>query len=92
VKPLDVPNYLELSTSPAWRSVTSSGSRTSATVLPEGAEFDIEPERTVVTINAPISEEELEALEEGAGIEAEEPELVGEEAERADDDAADDEA
>ena len=31
--------------------------------LPEGAEFDIEPERTVVTINAPISEAALEALE-----------------------------
>lgn len=33
--------------------------------LPEGAEFDIEHERTVVTINAPISEEALEALEGG---------------------------
>jgi large subunit ribosomal protein L25 len=52
-------------------------------VLPEGGEFDIDPERTVVTINAPISEAELEALEESAGIEAEEPEVVG-----AEDDAA----
>jgi hypothetical protein len=44
-------------------------------LLPEGAEFDIEPDRTVVTINAPMSEEALEALEEAAGIETEEPEL-----------------
>ena len=39
--------------------------------LPEGAEFDIEHERTVVTINAPISEEALEALEGGPEEEAE---------------------
>lgn len=50
--------------------------------LPEGAEFDIESERTVVTINAPISEEALEALE-GGEEEPEEPELVGEDEEEA---------
>lgn len=49
--------------------------------LPEGATFDIDDDRTLVTINAPISEEELEEMAEGAGIEedAAEPELVGEE-------------
>lgn len=70
--------------------------------LPDGAVFDIEDDRTLLTINAPMSEEALEALEEGAGIEEAEPELVGDEdaeaAEAADtgdvagdDDAADDE-
>lgn len=49
--------------------------------LPEGAAFDVDEERTLVTINAPMSEEALEELVEGAGIEEEvaEPELVGEE-------------
>lgn len=51
--------------------------------LPEGAVFDIEDDRTLVTINAPMSEEALEELAEGAGIEEMEPELVGEEAEGA---------
>lgn len=44
--------------------------------LPDGAEFDIEPERTVVTINAPISEEALEALEGGPEDEVEAVEAV----------------
>jgi large subunit ribosomal protein L25 len=91
VKPLDVPNSLELSIAGMLigdvKRVEDLGD-----VLPAGAEFDIEPERTIVTINAPISEEALEALEEGAGIEAEEPELVGEEAEESDDEAPADEA
>lgn len=49
--------------------------------LPEDADFDVDEERTLVTINAPMSEEALEELVEGAGIEEElaEPELVGEE-------------
>jgi large subunit ribosomal protein L25 len=87
VKPLDVPNYLELSIAGMdigdVRRVEDLGD-----VLPAGAEFDIEPDRVIVTINAPISEEALEALEEGAGIEMEEPELVGEEAEGSEDDEA----
>ncbi|MFU8841263.1 MAG: 50S ribosomal protein L25 [Nitriliruptoraceae bacterium] len=87
VKPLDVPNYLELSIAGMdigdVKRVEDLGD-----VLPAGAEFDIEPDRTIVTINAPISEEALEALEEGAGIETEEPELVGEQAERDGDDEA----
>ncbi len=80
VKPLDVPNYFELSLE-GLEIGDVQRVEDLAELLPEGAEFDIEPERTVVTINAPMSEEALEALEEGAGIEAEEPELVGEEPE-----------
>jgi large subunit ribosomal protein L25 len=61
--------------------------------LPEGAEFDIEHERTVVTINAPISEEALEALEGGPEEEVEEVEELAEEApEAAEPDAAAEEA
>jgi large subunit ribosomal protein L25 len=91
VKPLDVPNYLELSIAgldigDVKRVEDLAG------MLPAGAEFDIEADRTIVTINAPISEEALEALEEAAGIEAEEPELIGEEPEEAPtDEPADDE-
>jgi large subunit ribosomal protein L25 len=82
VKPLDVPNYFELSVAgleigDVLRVEDLTGQ------LPEGSEFDIEPERTVITINAPVSEEELEALEESAGIEADEPEVIGEESEPA---------
>jgi len=77
-KPLEVPNYLELSLAGLEigdvRRVEDLRE-----LLPEGAEFDIDPERTVVTINAPVSEAELEALEESAGIEEDEPELVGDE-------------
>jgi len=61
--------------------------------LPEGAEFDLEHERTVVTINAPISEEALEALEGGPEDEAEDAEAPAEEApEAAEPDAAAEEA
>lgn len=60
VKPLDVPNYLELDvTGMAIGDVK----RVEDLTLPSGADFEIEAERTVVTINAPISEEALEALE-----------------------------
>lgn len=76
VKPLDVPNYLELDvTGMAIGDVK----RVSELTLPDGADFEIEAERTVVTINAPMSEEALEALEADAGIEQDEPELVGDE-------------
>lgn len=78
VKPLDVPNYFELSLEGLEIGDVRRVEDLSA-LLPDGAEFDIEPDRTVVTINAPMSQEALEALEEGAGIEAEEPELIGEE-------------
>lgn len=48
--------------------------------LPEGAEFEFEDDRTVVTITAPMSEEELDELAEGAGIEEDlaEPVVVAE--------------
>lgn len=79
VRPLDVPNYFELDlTGMAINDVLRVEDL--ADQLPAGAEFDIELERTVLTVNAPISEEELEALEEEAGQEAEEPEVIGEEA------------
>jgi large subunit ribosomal protein L25 len=78
VRPLDVPNYFELDlTGLAINDVRRVEDL--ADQLPAGAEFDIELERTVLTVNAPISEEELEAMEEEAGQEAEEPELIGEE-------------
>jgi large subunit ribosomal protein L25 len=73
VRPLDVPNYVELDISGLEIGDVKRVEDLRA-VLPEGGEFDIDPERTVVTINAPVSEAELEALEEGAGIETEEPE------------------
>jgi large subunit ribosomal protein L25 len=47
--------------------------------LPEGASFDIDEERTVVTINAPMSEEALEAELEADLEEGEEPLVEGEE-------------
>ena len=77
VRPLDVPNYFELDLTGLEigdvRRVEDLSDQ-----LPDGAEFDIELERTVLTVNAPVSEEELEALEEEAGVEAEEPEVIGE--------------
>jgi large subunit ribosomal protein L25 len=73
VKPLDTPNSLDLDiTGMAIGDVKRVEDL--AGMLPDGAEFDIEVERTVVTINAPISEEALEALEAEAGVEQEEPE------------------
>jgi large subunit ribosomal protein L25 len=72
VRPLDVPNYLEISVA-GLEIGDVKRVEDLRDVLPEGAEFDIDPERTVVTINAPVSEAELEALEEGAGIEGEAP-------------------
>ncbi len=75
VKPLDVPNNLELDvTGMAIGDVK----RVEDLVLPEGADFEIEPERTVVTINAPITEDALEALEADAGIEQEAPTVLDE--------------
>jgi len=82
VKPLDVPNYFEMSI--AGMSIGDIRRLEDlADQLPEGAEFEVELDRAVVTINAPVTEEELEALEEAAGIEGEEPELVSEEGEEA---------
>ncbi len=83
VKPLETPNAFELSLDGmAIGDVLRVEDLISQ--LPADAEFDIELERTVVTINAPISEEELEALEESAGIEEEEPEALAEELDEGD--------
>jgi large subunit ribosomal protein L25 len=91
VKPLDVPNYFELSLE-GLEIGDLKRVEDLSDLLPKGAEFDIELDRTVVTINAPMSEEALEALEESAGIETEEPTLIGEEPdEEPADDTADDE-
>jgi large subunit ribosomal protein L25 len=80
VKPLDTPNAFELSLEGmAIGDVLRVEDL--ASQLPSGAELDIETDRTVVTINAPITEAELEALAEAAGIEEEEPEAIDEEAE-----------
>jgi large subunit ribosomal protein L25 len=66
VRPLDVPNSFEASVAGMdIGDVTRVEDLTAQ--LPDGAEFDIELDRTVVTINAPVSEAELEALEEGVG-------------------------
>ncbi|MEX0705942.1 MAG: 50S ribosomal protein L25 [Nitriliruptoraceae bacterium] len=90
VRPLEVPNAVELSIAGMEigdvRRVEDLTSQ-----LPEGAEFDIDIERTVVTINAPITEAELEALEETAGIETDEADDVdGEDADGADESEGDD--
>lgn len=72
VSPLDVPNELLLSTAGM---VIGDVRRVEDLTLPAGAEFEIEPERTVVTVNAP------DILEEPEEDEALEPELIGEEGE-----------
>lgn len=91
VRPMDTPNAFDLSVEgmaigDVLRVEDLAGQ------LPSGAEFDIDEQRTVVTINAPVSEAELEALEESAGIETDEPEAEADEAgaEAADEDAAGD--
>lgn len=69
VKPLEVPNYFELSVA-GLEIGDVKRVQDLADHLPEGAEFDIDVERTVVTVNAPISEEELEALEADTAVDA----------------------
>ncbi len=88
VRPLDTPNAFELSIA-GMEIGDVKRVEDLAALLPAGAEFDLELDRTVVTINAPVSEAELEALEEAAGVETEEPD---EDAEDADDAADDDDA
>lgn len=72
VRPMDVPNAFELSVAGM---VIGDVKRVEdlAGQLPAGAQFDIDEDRTVVTVNAPVSEAELEALEESAGVETDEP-------------------
>lgn len=88
VRPREVPNFLELSVA---EMDIGDNRRVSDIELPEGAELDVDLDRTVVTINAPdILEEpeeepaDLAALEDLTEEELEalrelEPELVGEE-------------
>lgn len=92
VRPMDVPNSFDLSVAGMLIGDVKRVADLAAQ-LPSGAEFDIDNDRTVVTVNAPVSEAELEALEEGAGIEAEEPDVDadGETDEAADGDADDSE-
>ena len=75
VRPLDVPNYFELSVKDMEiGDVKRVEDLTDQ--LPDGAEFDIEVERTVVTDNPPVSDADLAALEESAGVETEEPDAA----------------
>lgn len=85
VKPLDVPNHLELSLA-GLHIGDVKRVEDLRDALPAGAEFAVDLDETVVTVNAPISDAELEALEESAGIETPEP-APAEDA--ASDDAAD---
>lgn len=64
VRPLDTPNYLELSVEGMEIGDVKRVEDLRA-ILPERAEFDIEPERTVVTVNPPdiLEEPEEEAIE-----------------------------
>jgi large subunit ribosomal protein L25 len=73
VRPLDMPGAFELSVA-GMEIGDVKRVQDLVETLPAGAEFDIDLERTVVTINAPVSEAELEALEEAAGVETEEAE------------------
>jgi large subunit ribosomal protein L25 len=91
VKPLDTPNALHLDvTGMAIGDVKRVEDL--AGELPEGAEFDTDLDVTVVTINAPISEEALEAMEAEAGVEQDEPEAEAAVDEPADELAEGDEA
>ena len=70
VRPMEVPNSFEISVAGMLIGDVKRVEEL-ADQLPDGAEFDIELERTVVTVNAPVSEAELEALEEGDEASAE---------------------
>ena len=76
--PTDVPEQIE-----ADVSALNIGDSLRVAELSEGRDFAIlnDPDQPVITIAAPISEAELEAMEAAAGIEAEEPEAVEEGAE-----------
>lgn len=78
VRPLETPNYLELSCEGMEIGDVRRVEDLRA-YLPSGAEFDIDPERTVVTVNAPdILEEpsEEEAAIDLEGLEGEELEAA----------------
>lgn len=75
--PGDVPEQIE-----ADVSALNIGDSLRVSELAAGRKFTIlnDPEQPVITIAAPVSEAELEAMEAAAGIEGEEPELVEAEA------------
>ena len=75
--PGDVPEQIE-----ADISSLNIGDSLRVSELAEGRKFTIlnDPEQPVITIAAPVSEAELEAMEAAAGIEGEEPEAVEAEA------------
>jgi large subunit ribosomal protein L25 len=78
VRPLDVPNYLELSAA-GMQIGDVQRVEDLREQLPDGAEFDIDPERTVVTVNAPdILEEPSESSVESVAPEGEDAEDAGE--------------
>lgn len=77
VRPLDTPNYLELSVAGMEIGDVKRVEDLRA-ILPERAEFDIDPERTVVAVNPPdiLDETSEEASEEGLEGEAAEGEAA----------------
>ena len=72
VRPLDIPDFLELE---VGEMVIGDAKRVGDLTLPEGAETDLDPEETVVTISAPSI---LEEPEEEAPEDADEAETTGE--------------
>lgn len=83
VRPLDTPNALELDVEGMEIGDVRRVEDLRGT-LPDGAEFDIDPERTIVTVNAPdiLEEPEEEVDEEAAEL------MAGEEGEEAAEDAS----
>lgn len=77
----DVPEYLEADISGLN---VGDSLRVSDLVVPDKYEVVTDSEAIVASVAAPVSEEELEAMEAEAGIEAEEPEVATEGGEAAD--------
>ena len=72
VSPMDTPDFFELSVAGMLIGDVRRIEDIRA-LLPEGAEFDIEPERTIVTVNPPTILEEPEPDEDAEGVEGAEP-------------------
>lgn len=86
VKPLEVPNYFEIDLTGME---IGDVRRAEDIPLPAGAEYDIDPDRTIVTINAPTIEEEPETEGEEL-LEGEQP-LEGDELPEGEEAGADEE-
>jgi large subunit ribosomal protein L25 len=80
--PTDVPEQVEADVSGL---ALGDSLRVADLATDDSYEVLVDPETVIAHIAAPISEEELEAMEAGAGIVAEEPALVGEEGSGAED-------